>query len=274
VRTVFAGGLAAVALGLLLSLIAPAPLHARQKAAPQKSVEPARLTDRQILRGFLAVAIGAEYASAPGNRIRRFTTPVRVFIDAAPELGEAAARTAVVETVVATIASHVAHLDIAVTPERSAANLTVMLVKDRDLGRTITAVFGRARARTIQRRLQPQCVSGFSRDAGYRIEKAVAVLGADVSDFDFRDCAYEEILQALGPINDTAAVPWTMFNDAVRTGRFGRYDQYILNLLYHPRLAPGMTRSEALAAARAALPEVRARVDHGSAADKEPDDPR
>lgn len=263
-RTVFAAGLAA-ALALLIPVI---PLQARDKAARQDSAEPARFTDRQILRGFLAVAIGAEYASAPGDRIRRFEGPVRVFVDAAPDLGDAAARRAVVDSVVATISRHVAHLDIAVTPDRGAANLTVMLVKDRDLARTVTAVFGRERAGQILRRLQPQCVSGFSRDAAYRIEQAVVVLAANVSDFDFRDCAYEEILQALGPINDTTAVPWTMFNDAVRTGRFGRYDQYILNLLYHPRLAPGMTRDEACAAARAALPEVRARVDRAAAAGK------
>ncbi|NVO16142.1 MAG: DUF2927 domain-containing protein [Rhodoplanes sp.] len=263
-RTAFAAGLAAV-----LALLAPAiPLQARDKTARPASAEPTRFTDRQILRGFLAVAIGAEYASTPGDRIRRFEGPVRVFIDAAPDLGDSAARTAMVETVVATIGSHVAHLDIAVTPDRGATNLTVMLVKDRDLGRTITAVFGRERGGKILRRLQPQCVSGFSRDAAYRIEQAVAVLAADISDFDFRDCAYEEILQALGPINDTAAVPWTMFNDAVRTGRFGRYDQYILGLLYHPHLAPGMTRDEARTAARAALPEVRERVDRVAADDK------
>ncbi len=28
-----------------------------------------------------------------------------------------------------------------------------------------------------------------------------------------------------------------MFNDAVRMGFFGVYDQYILNILYHPRSA-------------------------------------
>jgi hypothetical protein len=265
VRTAFAAGLAAA----LVLLVPAIPLQARDKAARHASAEPARFTDRQILRGFLSVAIGAEYASAPGDRIRRFAGPVRVFVDTAPDLGEATARKAVVETVVTAIGRRVAHLDIAVTTDRSAANLTVLLVKGRDLARTVTAVFGRERGGKILRRLQPQCVSGFSRDAGYRIERAVAVLAADVSDFEFRDCAYEEILQALGPINDTAAVPWTLFNDAVRTGRFGRYDQYILNLLYHPRLAPGMTRDEARTAARAALPEVRARVDAAAADDNE-----
>ena len=71
------------------------------------------------------------------------------------------------------------------------------------------------------------------------------------SDFIFYDCVYEELLQSLGPINDTDKVPWTMFNDDVQMGFFGVYDQYILNILYHPRVRPGMTRrAGARAAAR------------------------
>ena len=62
----------------------------------------------------------------------------------------------------------------------------------------------------------------------------------DAGDFIFYDCAYEEILQSLGPINDDESVPWTMFNDNVQMGFFDVYDQYLLNLLYHPRMRPGM----------------------------------
>ena len=60
------------------------------------------------------------------------------------------------------------------------------------------------------------------------------ILTVDNGDFIFLDCAYEELLQSLGPINDTASVPWTMFNDNVSMGFFDVYDQYILNILYDP----------------------------------------
>ena len=63
-------------------------------------------------------------------------------------------------------------------------------------------------------------------------------------------------MQSLGPINDTASVPWTMFNDNVSMGYFDVYDQYILNLLYDPRIKAGMTVPEV----RAVLPEVLADV--------------
>jgi len=67
-------------------------------------------------------------------------------------------------------------------------------------------------------------------------------------------------LQSLGPINDTGKVPWTMFNDKVSMGFFDIYDQYILNILYHPRVRPGMTRAELRALLPEIMPEVRAFV--------------
>jgi hypothetical protein len=85
------------------------------------------------------------------------------------------------------------------------------------------------------------------------------LLAADINDFLFFDCAYEELLQALGPINDTD-VPWTMFNDDVQMGFFDVYDQYILNILYDPRVRPGMTQDEVRALLPRILPDVRAFV--------------
>jgi hypothetical protein len=84
-------------------------------------------------------------------------------------------------------------------------------------------------------------------------------LVVDAGDFVFYDCVYEELLQSLGPINDTD-VPWTMFNDAVQLGFFGLYDQYVLNILYHPRVRAGMTAAEVRAILPEIMPEVRAFV--------------
>ena len=57
------------------------------------------------------------------------------------------------------------------------------------------------------------------------------ILPVDAGEFTFYDCAYEELLQALGAINDDRSVPWTMFNDDVQMGFFDVYDQYLLNIL-------------------------------------------
>jgi hypothetical protein len=157
-----------------------------------------------------------------------------------------------IAAIVADIRSKVRHLDIALTTDRRAAQVEVRLVHERDLKRTIRKLYGRKRARQIQVSLDPQCLSGFSKDARYRILHSDVILVADVRDFIFYDCAYEELLQALGPINDDASIPWTMFNDNVQHGFFGVYDQCLLNILYDPRIRPGMTRKQV----RAVIPEI------------------
>ena len=90
------------------------------------------------------------------------------------------------------------------------ANVQVKLVRDRDLQRTIATFYGSERAREIRSSLDPQCLSGFRKNERFEIEHSDVILTVDNGDFVFLDCAYEELLQSLGPINDTSSVPWTM----------------------------------------------------------------
>jgi len=162
--------------------------------------------------------------------------------------------------VVADIAAKVQHLDIAMADSADAANVAVRLVRARDLDRTIAGFYGAERAREIHNSLDPQCLSGFRKNERFEIEHSDVILTVDNGAFVFLDCAYEELLQSLGPINDTDSVPWTMFNDAVQMGYFDVYDQYLLNILYHPAIKAGMTVPEVRAVLPQVLPEVRAWV--------------
>ena len=94
-------------------------------------------------------------------------------------------------------------------------------------------------------------------DLQYRIRRAEVILPVDAGEFTFYDCAYEEMLQALGPINDNSSVPWTMFNDDVQMGFFDIYDQYLLNILYDPRIRPGMSKEQVGKLLPEVLPAVR-----------------
>src|SRR5437763_10682568 len=220
-------------------------------AARQRS-EKKSFTDGEIVDGFLKTAFGAEYHLAGRvDRIRKFDGPVRVFADSAR-----ADRKAQLAKVVADIGKRVQHLDIAMIDSREAANVRVKLVRDRDLFRTISSFYGAEKAREIRTSLDPQCLSGFRKNDSFEIEHSDVILTVDNGDFVFLDCAYEELLQSLGPINDTSSVPWTMFNDNVSMGFFDVYDQYLLNLLYDPRVKAGMTVQEV----RAVLPDVLADV--------------
>jgi hypothetical protein len=244
------------AAGLLaqIGLAAAAPALAAEdpQIAARRSSERRHFSDAEITDGFFKLAFGAElHVAGRVDRIRKFDSPVRVHIegrrDRARQIGE----------VVADIKRHVEHLDIAVTSSRKTANVRVRLVRDRELARALRDAYGREASRRIQKSLEPQCLSGFAKDGEYRIVQADVFLVVDAGTFTFFDCAYEELLQSLGPINDDASIPWTMFNDDVQMGFFGVFDQYVLNLLYHPRIRPGMTREQAEAILPEILPEVR-----------------
>jgi len=228
------------------------PRIAKLRAAEQK-----KFTDAQIADGFFKIAFGAELAVAGRvDRIRKYDAPVRVFVEnrAKPDRRRQVADT------VADIAARIEHIDIAMTDDARAANVSVTLVRNRNLAPTVRAFYGRDRARQIERSLDPQCLSGFRKDEQYRIVHSDVILVADAGDFIFFDCAYEELLQALGPINDDSSVPWSMFNDEVSKGFFDIYDQYLLNILYDPRIRPGMTRHEVRSLLPEVLPSVRAFV--------------
>ena len=238
-------GFAAILCATMSSVPATAEIPA---VATRQRAEKKTFTDAEIVDGFLKTAFGAEYHLAGRvDRVRKYDVPVRVFAD-----GDRADRRAQLGKVVADIAQHIQHLDIAMAEKREDANVNVRLVRDRDLYRTITTYYGKERAREIKNSLDPQCLSGFRKNERFEIEHSDVILTVDSGDFVFLDCAYEELLQSLGPINDTSSVPWTMFNDKVSMGFFDVYDQYILNLLYDPRIKAGMTVDEV----KAVLPEV------------------
>ena len=247
---IFAVALAAIAFG---SVVVPPAVSAEIPAiASRQRAEKKSFTDGEIAEGFFKTAFGAEYHLAGRvDRIRKYDMPVRVFAD-----GNRPDRKAQLAKVIADIGQKVQHLDIAIADNSDSANVVVKLVRDRDLYRTITSFYGSERAKEIKTSLDPQCLSGFRKNEKYEIEHSDVILTVDNGDFIFLDCAYEELLQSLGPINDTSSVPWTMFNDNVSMGFFDVYDQYVLNILYDPRIKAGMTVAEV----KAVLPDVLADV--------------
>jgi hypothetical protein len=235
------------------SLAAPAHAAENPAVAARQRAERKTFTDSEITDGFFKTAFGAEFHLAGRvDRIRKYDMPVRVFAVGANRPD----RQAQIAKVVADISRRIAHLDIAMAATSDDAKVVVTLVRDRDLFRTIRNFYGDQRAREIASSLDPQCLSGFRKNEGSEIEHSDVILTVDRGDFVFLDCAYEELLQSLGPINDTSSVPWTMFNDSVSMGFFDVYDQYLLNILYDPRIKAGMSVEEV----KAVLPDVLADV--------------
>ena len=233
------------------------------EVSSRRAAERNDFTNGEISDGFFKIALNAEMQlGAPVERVRKFDEPVRIFVvsNGFPD------RRSEIAAIIADIQNHVNHLDIGVTNDRKAANFLVTLVAERYLNRTIRSRFGSGRATQIQKSLHPQCLSGVGKDNRYRIRRAEVILPVDAGEFIFYDCAYEELLQALGAINDDRSVPWTMFNDDVQMGFFDIYDQYLLNILSDRRVRPGMTKEEVNGLLPEVLPMVRAWVDNANSA--------
>jgi hypothetical protein len=267
-RSLLPAPLAAGVAGLIAAVAAVAATASMVRAedenvAIRRSSEQTVFSDAEIADGFFKIAFGAELRVAGDKRhIRKFDGPVRVFLDHSTSPG----RSAVIASVIRDIRAHVDHLDIALTADSKDANVVVTLLADHgELLRTMRARYGRKRANEIERRLTPECLSGFSEDSEHRIQRAEVLLTTDGGDFRFLDCAYEELLQALGPINDDRSVPWTMFNDDVQMGFFDVYDQYILNIMYDPRVRPGMTRQDVQRLLPDILPAIHQRISGANA---------
>lgn len=232
--------------------LAEHPEVAKRRAAERKT-----FTDAEITDGFFRIVFGAEFHVAGRvDRIRKYETPVRVYVDsrAKPD------RRKQVAAVVGDIRAKVRHLDIAMAESRKDANVTVTLVRDRDIEKTIRQFYGREQAARIVQSLEPQCLSGFRKDELFRIQHSDVIIVVDAGEFIFQDCIYEELLQALGPINDDDELPFTMFNDEVQMGFFDIYDQYLLNILYDPRIRAGMTKEQVKDLLPEVMPDVRAWV--------------
>jgi len=256
----FFNWLAAISVSVTVAICGSLGSSARAESpeiGSRRAAERTDFSDGEIKEGFYKIALRAELQfNRSVERIRKFDQPVRVFIvnRGAPDRGAEVAK------IVADIQARVNHLDFATTDSRQAANLIVTLVNKRDFGETLRTRYGRERAKQIQQSLDPQCLSGIGKDASYRIQRAEVILPVDDGEFSFYDCAYEELLQALGLINDDGSVPWTMFNDAVQMGFFDVYDEYLVNILYDPRIRPGMTKRDLDRVLPEVLPTVRAWV--------------
>lgn len=106
-----------------------------------------------------------------------------------------------------------------------------------------------ALAEPFLRRGRPICFAEVRFRSAMSAEVAFSVVALEASP-DLSECVYEELIQALGPINDSRRVRETLFNDAP-PGSPGHaraptaYDWLALAVIYDPRLVTGMTEAEA-----------------------------
>ncbi|MCV6595913.1 MAG: DUF2927 domain-containing protein [Mangrovicoccus sp.] len=81
-------------------------------------------------------------------------------------------------------------------------------------------------------------------------KKAIAVIRAELPPLLRQSCYNEEIAQGLGLANDSRDARPSLFNDDKEFALLTGQDEFLLNMLYDPRLRPGMSIEEARPVAR------------------------
>lgn len=77
------------------------------------------------------------------------------------------------------------------------------------------------------------------------VEWAIIFIKAELSGKFRRSCLTEEFVQSLGLFNDGPDIRPSIFNDDAEFIELTRHDEYLLQILYDPRLKPGMTSEQA-----------------------------
>ena len=89
------------------------------------------------------------------------------------------------------------------------------------------------------------------------ITRALVYLHGDLDGLYRRLCFHEEISQSFGLFNDDPTVRPSIFNDDDEFALLTTHDEYLLRILYDPRLKSGMTPEEAMPLVARIVEELR-----------------
>jgi len=218
---------------LLLCLALPAVAG----SAVSLRAAPHTFSTEELIDGFMKTVFGLEYRSWSWQPylVKKYTGPVRFYVHNMA----ARDRRPTVYRFIEQIGAGIRGLSTIIVPTPEEANFHVYVV-DRGQYRDVVRrhiykdptadVPGRCLVRVVSDR------RGISQSA--------AVIVSDEGDFLFRRCLVEELLQGLGPMNDDDSLVHSVFNDRSRHSRFTTFDRLLLNMLYHPRIQPGMSPAQ------------------------------
>ncbi|MEM6616285.1 MAG: DUF2927 domain-containing protein [Pseudomonadota bacterium] len=199
-----------------------------------------RFSDGELIDGFMQTVFGSEnfwVSAAAKHRVSKFTGPVRVHVvDMA-----GSRRSGTVRKFVRDLNRRIANLQMVSVKSSTSANYTVFLVRRSDYASVIRGVLPNVRTRFLE---QAACSGIAFLESGGGITEAMAFVVADEGRHMFQHCMVEEILQGLGPSNDSPKLVHSIFNDRNGIDTFTVFDRYIMNMLYHPAIRPGMTRNQ------------------------------
>src|SRR4029078_8564290 len=222
-----------------------APPGAPQDAPPQYT----SFTARELSRGFLALAFGSDLRiGARPKGIRRFDRNITAFVSCDASVD----RKAAMEKIIAEYGAVTPNLKISPAANEDDADLVVHLIEEAKFKSALIDAFGAGIAETFVRRTDPQCMTSVKSRGDGVILRSVSFVIADQGNRVFLDCAYHEMLHALGLSNHDQSNLWTTLNQRRMVGYLTVYDRTLLKALYDPRIEPGTSRQQI----RRVLPHV------------------
>jgi hypothetical protein len=246
----------ALPIAVLLCCWVPAAFAASDKQAPPAGSfagappEFTRFSSAELQQGFVALAFGSDLRIGARPRgIRRFGHPIAARIVQSGSVDRAAAMTQIVEEYARKVPNLHLSVAAATAPE---VDIEIRLIDEKNFKSALRAAFGAAVTKEFVARTDPQCMTSVKSSGEGEILRSISFIIVDKGDRIFLDCAYHELLHALGLSNHDQRNPWTTLNQRRLVGYLSVYDQTLLTALYDPRIKPGMTAGQA----RSVLPAI------------------
>lgn len=221
-------------------------------------------SDAELIDGFVKTVFGAEYGSgSPGAelRVKKFTGPVRVYIVALPSQqmpdAMAARRKREAQAVIQQLARRIKGVSITIVPSLKQANL-LLLITDSVNYRAVGQEMLGERADFMK---ATTCASVAQWKPSFAMDRGLAMVIGDRGPRTLMSCVAEEVLQLMGPVNDSKSLDYSTFNDSNDFDGFPLFDQLLLNMIYDKRIRPGMSEEQVRAVLPAIIATIRPRVE-------------
>ena len=204
---------------------------------------------RMLTQNFLNIAFFSEInplgASAGAVPLQRWRSPVVMSVSYGASVPTE--RRQLIQSEVSRYASRLSRVSGHPVRLGTRGNFDVYVVNEEERRALATQIsgIGSAWAATIRDLQRTDTCLVLTLGTGNRIERAIAIIRAELPDLLTRACLHEELAQGLGLSNDSPRARPSIFNDDEEFGLLTTHDELLLSILYDPRLVTGMNQTTA-----------------------------
>ena len=229
-------------------------------------------SDITLTRNFVRIALFDEYRIGPNGELqadatvsslRRWQSPIRMAVEFGASVPQAQRdRDAVSISAFANRLSRFTGVPTRQTDE--GANFHVFVLNEGDragyearLRELVPGIDAASVRAFISPPRSTLCLAiAFSDGTSNITTQAVVLIRAEHPDLLRLACIHEELAQSMGLANDSPTARPSIFNDDEEFGLLTTHDELLLQMLYDPRLSPGMTAAQAAPIAREIAAEL------------------